>query len=68
MPNFHEVLCEMWGMGINMNKVIMTIIFFALCVALVIGVVIPITQQIKDTGQKSFDSVKNMSSNIQPGT
>lgn len=51
-----------------MKNVIMTIILFALCVALVVGVVIPVTTLIKDTGEKSFNSVKNLNDNIVEGT
>ena len=47
-----------------MNKVIITIIMFAICMALVVGVVIPMSSQIKDTGQKTQDVVKNLNSNI----
>ena len=49
-----------------MKKVIITIIFFAISISLIIGVILPIMNQIKGTGQKSFDSVKNMNNNIQP--
>jgi hypothetical protein len=51
-----------------MKKVIMTIILFGICMALVVGVIIPVTQLIRDTGQKSFNSVKTLSDNIVEGT
>lgn len=47
-----------------MKNVIMTIILFGLCVALVVGIVIPITHLIRETGGRSFDSVKTLSDNI----
>lgn len=51
-----------------MKNVIMTIILFAICVALVIGVVLPVAGLIRDSGQKSFSSVKNLSDNIVEST
>lgn len=47
-----------------MKKVVIAIVLFAICMALVVSTVIPISQQIKDTGQKSFNAVKNTNSNI----
>lgn len=47
-----------------MEKILIGIILFAICVSLIIGVVIPLSDSIKEAGQKSFDSVKSMSSNI----
>jgi hypothetical protein len=47
-----------------LKSIIVKIILFAICVSLIIAVVIPISQQIKDTGQKTYDVVKNLNSNI----
>lgn len=47
-----------------MKKIIMTVIMFSICIGLVIGVVIPCANLVKDTGQKSFNSVKNLNNNI----
>ena len=47
-----------------MNKILLTIILFALAVGLVVGVINPIVGQIKIGGQKTFDSVKNTNNNI----
>ena len=49
-----------------MNKIITSIILLALCIALITGVVIPVTYQIKDAGQRSFDGIKNTANNIIP--
>ena len=47
-----------------MDKILTGIILFAICVALIAGVVMPLSDGIKVVGQKSFDSVKTMSDNI----
>lgn len=47
-----------------MKSIIVKIILFAIAVALIIAVIIPISTQIKDTGKKTFDVVKNLNSNI----
>lgn len=47
-----------------MNKIITSIILLALCIALIIGVVIPVCRQIKSTGETSYEAVKNMNTNI----
>lgn len=49
-----------------MNKVIVSIIMLGISLALIIGAVIPVTVQIKETGQTVFDSVKNMNTSIKP--
>jgi hypothetical protein len=49
-----------------LKDIIVKIILLAICVALIVGVVIPIAQQVRDTGQKAFDVVKNLNSNISP--
>lgn len=47
-----------------MKTVVIKIILFAICAALVVGVVIPLAGQVKGTGQKTYDMVKDMNSNI----
>lgn len=47
-----------------MKSIVTKIILFAIAVSLIIAVIIPISKQIKATGQKTFDVVKNLSSNI----
>lgn len=47
-----------------MKSIIVKIILLAIVVSLIIAVVLPISHQIKDTGQKTFDAVKNLNSNI----
>lgn len=47
-----------------MKSIIIKIILFAIGVSLIIAVIIPISKQIKDTGQKTFNVVKNLNSNI----
>ncbi len=47
-----------------MDKILTSIILFAICVALVAGVILPLADSIKDAGQKSFNSVKSLSANI----
>ena len=47
-----------------MNKVIMTIILFAICVALVVSVIIPIAAEVKIGGDKTFEVVRQTNNNI----
>lgn len=47
-----------------MKNIIIAIIMFALCVALLIGNVLPASKLISDTGQKVYESVKNLNDNI----
>lgn len=47
-----------------MKNVIIAIILFALCVALVVGTVLPVSDVISDTGGKVYQSVKNLNDNI----
>ena len=47
-----------------MNKVITTIILFAICVSLVVGVVIPIATEVKAGGEKTYQVVKQTNTNI----
>jgi len=49
-----------------MKDILVKIILLAICVALIAGVVIPLAGQVKETGQKAFDTVKNLNSNITP--
>ncbi len=50
-----------------MNQILMKIILFAIAVALVIGIVIPLSGQVRETGQKTFTWVKNLNDNISTG-
>ncbi len=47
-----------------MKNIIIAIIMFALCVALVIGTVLPASELISDTGKKVYQSVKKLNNNI----
>lgn len=47
-----------------MKNIIIGIILFALCVALIIGTVLPATELISDTGGKVYQSVKDLNDNI----
>lgn len=47
-----------------MNKVILTIILFALAIALVIGVIIPVMTTSKSSGQEAKDNLDETKTNI----
>lgn len=47
-----------------MKNVIIAIIMFALCVALVIGTVIPVSELISDTGGEVYQTIKGLNENI----
>ncbi len=47
-----------------MKNIIIAIIMFALCVALVIGTVLPVSEIISDTGGRVYQTVKEMNENI----
>ena len=47
-----------------MDKILTGIILFAICVSLIVGIVIPMSNSVKDVGSKSFESVKTMADNI----
>lgn len=47
-----------------MKNIIIAIIMFALCIALVIGTVLPISELISDTGGEMFKTVKLLNDNI----
>ncbi len=49
-----------------MNKVIVSIILFALCIGLVVSVIIPIATEIRMGGEKTFITVKQTNNNIVP--
>lgn len=49
-----------------MNKVIVSIILLAISLALIIGAVIPVANEIKTTGQTTFDAIKNVNNSIKP--
>ncbi len=47
-----------------MKNILIAIIMFALCVALVIGTVLPVTELISDTGGEVYKTVQDLSENI----
>lgn len=47
-----------------MKSIIIAIIMFALCVALVIGTVIPVSELISDTGGQVYQTVEDLNENI----
>ncbi|HEY5586473.1 MAG TPA: hypothetical protein VIK78_18525 [Ruminiclostridium sp.] len=47
-----------------MKNIIIAIIMFALCVALVIGTVLPVSELIADTGDKVYETVKQLNDNV----
>jgi len=49
-----------------MNKIIISIILLGLSLALLLGSVLPVSREIKSTGQTTFDAVKNMNNSIRP--
>ncbi len=48
----------------EMKNIIIAIIMFAICVALVIGTVLPVSELISDTGGEVYDTVKLLNDNI----
>ncbi len=49
-----------------MKSVIATIILIALTIALILGVVIPVTENMKDTGSSASTIVKDLNNNLTP--
>jgi len=47
-----------------MKNIIIAIIMFALCVALVLGTVLPVSELISDTGSEVYGTVKQLNDNI----
>ena len=47
-----------------MKNILIAIIMFALCVALVIGTVLPVTELVSDTGGEVYKTVQDLSENI----
>ncbi len=47
-----------------MKNIIIAIIMFALCIALVIGTVLPVSELITDTGGAVYGTVKELNDNI----
>lgn len=47
-----------------MKNILIAIIMFALCVALVVGTVLPVSELISDTGGEVYQSVKDLNDNI----
>lgn len=47
-----------------MKNILIAIIMFALCVALVIGTVLPVTELVSDTGGEVYKAVQDLNENI----
>lgn len=47
-----------------MKNVIIAIIMFAICMALVLGTVLPVSEMISGTGGKVYTSVEKLNDNI----
>lgn len=47
-----------------MKNIIIAIIMFALCIALVISTVLPVSELVSDTGGEVFNTVKQLNDNI----
>ncbi len=47
-----------------MKNILIAIIMFALCVALIIGTIIPVSEVVSDTGEEVYSTVKELSKNI----
>ncbi len=47
-----------------MKNIVISIIMFAICVSLVIGTVLPVSDAISDTGEKIYKTVKELNDNI----
>ncbi len=48
----------------EMKNIVISIIMFAICVSLVIGTVLPVSDAISDTGEKIYKTVKELNDNI----
>lgn len=49
-----------------MNKIITSIILLAVTLALIISSILPVARQIRNTGDSTFEVVKNMNTSIKP--
>ncbi|OPX45638.1 hypothetical protein CLHUN_05750 [Ruminiclostridium hungatei] len=47
-----------------MKNIIISIIMFAICVSLVMGTVLPVSDLIADAGEKVYKTVKELNDNI----
>lgn len=47
-----------------MKNIIIAIIMLALCIALVIGTILPVSELISDTGGEVYRTVKELNNNI----
>ncbi len=47
-----------------MKNIVISIIMFAICVSLVIGTVLPVSDAISHTGEKVYKTVKELNDNI----
>lgn len=61
-----KIICSLFIKrgGDKVNKVILTIILFALAIALVIGVIIPVMTTSKSSGQEAKDKLDETKTNI----
>lgn len=50
--------------GVFISKVIISIMLLAIAVSVIIGSVVPCTEQIQNTGVKTFEIVKSLNDNI----
>ncbi len=47
-----------------MKNILIAIIMFALCVALIIGTILPVSEVVSDTGEEVYSTVKELNRNI----
>ncbi len=47
-----------------MKNILIAIIMFALCVALIIGTILPVSEVVSDTGEEVYSTVKELNKNI----
>ena len=60
----HDCIPASFIGGVNNKQIIVSILLFAIAVSLVISVIIPCSEQIKSTGDKTFGIVKNLNDNM----
>ena len=49
-----------------MKQVVMTVVLLGVVVALCFGIIFPTATQLKDVGNKAYNSVKTLNNNIAP--
>ncbi len=47
-----------------MKNILIAIIMFALCVALIIGTILPVSEVVSDTGEEVYSTIKELNKNI----